>query len=81
MLDTALREFEPHSSIVVDFSDVEHSDSAGLALLIEWVTWANNSVREIRYEHVPERLTNIAAISEVEDMLVAGIAENASDNS
>ncbi|MEL7310435.1 MAG: STAS domain-containing protein [Pseudomonadota bacterium] len=72
LLDFGTKQFEPHSHIVVDLSGVEEADSAGLALLIEWVTWANHSVREMVYENVPERLLNIAAISEVEGLLGAG---------
>ncbi|MEM9171887.1 MAG: STAS domain-containing protein [Pseudomonadota bacterium] len=72
LLDSGQKAFEPHSRIIIDLSEITRSDSAGLALLIEWVTWANHSVREIRYQHVPEKLMNIASISEVEALLDAG---------
>ena len=72
LLDKGQKRFTAHSRIIIDLSGVTGSDSAGLALLMEWVSWANHSVREIRYENVPERLVNIAAISEVENMLTAG---------
>jgi phospholipid transport system transporter-binding protein len=64
--------FGEHSIIEVDFSDVERSDSAGLALLIEWVNWAKFYVREISYKNVPKQIRSIAQISEVEWMLAAG---------
>ncbi len=72
LLDRGQHVFSEHSKIVLDLQGIERTDSAGLALLIEWVNWANHSVREISYEHVPERLINIAKISEVESLLVAG---------
>ncbi|MEL6868636.1 MAG: STAS domain-containing protein [Pseudomonadota bacterium] len=72
LLDSGQKRFEPHSRIIIDLSAVQQSDSAGLSLLIEWVTWANHSVREIRYKQIPQRLINIASISEVEDLLEAG---------
>lgn len=72
LLDSGQKAFEPHSRIIIDMVGVTDSDSAGLALLIEWVTWANHSVREIRYKQVPQRMVNIASISEVEDLLDAG---------
>lgn len=72
LLDKGQKRFSEHSRIVLDLSGVAASDSAGLALLMEWVSWANHSVREIRYENIPERLVSIAAISEVEDVLTAG---------
>ena len=53
--------FEQHTQIEVDLSEVSNSDSAGLALLLEWVTWANHTVREIRFIEIPERITAIAA--------------------
>ena len=64
--------FSEHSVIEVDFSGVERSDSAGLALLIEWVNWAKHYVREISYKNVPAEIRSIAEISEVEWMLAAG---------
>ena len=72
LLTLGEKRFAEHSRIIVDLSGVSRADSAGLALLMEWVGWANHSVREIRYQNVPERLVSIAAISEVEGMLTAG---------
>ncbi len=40
--------FERYTRIEIDLSAIEHADSAGLALLLEWITWANHTVREIR---------------------------------
>lgn len=72
LLDRGTKHFAEHSRIIIDMAEVGLADSAGLALLMEWVGWANHSVREIRYENVPERLVNIASISEVDGMLEAG---------
>lgn len=64
--------FEEHTQIEVDLTDVTDSDSAGLALLLEWVTWANHSVREIRFTGMPERILAIARATEVEPLLTRG---------
>ena len=64
--------FEEHTQLEIDFSEVTDSDSAGLALLLEWVTWANHSVREISFTGVPERLLAIARTTEVEPLLARG---------
>jgi hypothetical protein len=48
------------------------SDSAGLALLLEWITWANHTVREIRFLSMPERVLAIARTTEVEQLLRRG---------
>jgi phospholipid transport system transporter-binding protein len=55
----------------VDLADVTESDSAGLALLIEWVRLATRADRSIRFNHVPKQLAALAKISEVEDLLFA----------
>jgi len=72
VLEVSKTMFSEYSIIEVDFSNVERSDSAGLALLIEWVNWAKHYVREISYKNIPEEIRSIAEISEVEWMLAAG---------
>lgn len=64
--------FEEHTQLQIDLSRVTDSDSAGLALLLEWVTWANHSVREIRFESIPEKIRAIAKTTEVESLLERG---------
>jgi len=64
--------FEEHTQIEIDLSGVTDSDSAGLALLLEWVTWANHSVREIRFIGLPDRVMAIAKTTEVERLLTRG---------
>ncbi|MDH3915434.1 MAG: STAS domain-containing protein [Chromatiales bacterium] len=64
--------FADHARIEVDMTNVEDGDSAGLALLLEWVNWAKNFVREIRYINIPPQIVAIAQISEVDDMLTKG---------
>lgn len=64
--------FEEHTQLEIDLSGVTDSDSAGLALLLEWVTWANHTVREIRFTGMPERVLAIARTTEVEKLLSRG---------
>ena len=64
--------FEEYTRIEVDLSGVDDSDSAGLALLLEWITWAIQTVREIRFVAVPQRITAIARVTEVENLLARG---------
>lgn len=64
--------FDEHAVITVDLAGVTESDSAGLALLLEWINWAKYYVHEIRYRNIPDQIKAIAEISEVEDMLHAG---------
>jgi phospholipid transport system transporter-binding protein len=64
--------FEEHTRIEVDLSGVTRADSAGLALLLEWITWANHTVREISFTDMPERILAIAQTTEVDDLLKRG---------
>jgi phospholipid transport system transporter-binding protein len=64
--------FEEHTQLEIDLSGVTDSDSAGLALLLEWVTWANHTVREIRFTGMPDKLLAIARTTEVEHLLSRG---------
>jgi phospholipid transport system transporter-binding protein len=54
---------------VVDLSGVERANSAGLALLLEWLDQARVARRRLRYEGVPESLLEIAATSNVAALL------------
>jgi len=64
--------FEEHTRIEVDLSDVTDTDSAGLALLLEWITWANHTVREIRFVETPVKIDAIAKTTEVDHLLRRG---------
>lgn len=55
---------------IVDLSGVSAGDSAGLALLIEWLSVARGAGRELRYEHIPQQMQQLARLSEVEELLL-----------
>jgi phospholipid transport system transporter-binding protein len=57
--------------VKVDFSGVTDADSAGLALLLEWVSWAKSAERELRFFDIPPQIQAVARISEVEEILHA----------
>jgi len=61
--------FSDHGTIEIDLAGVQRADSAGLALMLEWVNWARNSAREVKFRNIPAQIISIAQISEVEDML------------
>lgn len=72
ILEASEQPFADHTRIEIDLSGVTLSDSAGLALLLEWVTWANHTVREIRFSGMPERVMAIAKTTEVDGLLTRG---------
>jgi phospholipid transport system transporter-binding protein len=53
----------------VDLSGVTKGDSAGLALLIEWLKQAARSGKTVRFTRVPGQLRALAQISEIEGFL------------
>lgn len=67
-----MNRFSPYSELELDLSGVSSADSAGLALLLEWVHWAKQSAREIQFKNIPDQIQTIARISEVDGILRAG---------
>ena len=55
--------------LLIDMSGVDHADSAGLALLLEWIDLSRSSKGNIRFQNIPEALMNIARVSNVYDLL------------
>ena len=53
----------------IDLGGVEQADASGVALLLEWSAWARERGDAIRFEHAPEGLRTIAALSQVDDLL------------
>ncbi len=72
ILHVSERMFEEHTRIEVDFASVTDTDSAGLALLLEWITWANHTVREIQFTDVPAKIDAISKTTEVDNLLKKG---------
>lgn len=64
--------FDEHTLIEVGLSGITETDSAGLALLLEWITWANHTVREIRFTDMPAKIEAIAKVTEVDHLLKRG---------
>jgi phospholipid transport system transporter-binding protein len=57
--------------LTVDLSAVPAVDSAGLALLIEWLARARAGGMRLRYQQAPAALLALARLSEVEPLLGA----------
>ena len=52
-----------------DFTQVGACDSAGLALILEWVKYAKTHNKSIRFSHFPEQLGSIITMSGMQDIL------------
>ncbi|HEU4781368.1 MAG TPA: STAS domain-containing protein [Steroidobacteraceae bacterium] len=57
--------------IVIDCSGVTRADSAGLAVLLDWLAWGRRKSRVVQLENLPASLVAIARISEVDVLLQA----------
>ncbi|HXA35356.1 MAG TPA: STAS domain-containing protein [Steroidobacteraceae bacterium] len=57
----------------IDLAGVTGSDSAGLALMIEWLSVAKAAGRALHYENLPSQLQQLARLSEVEELLADGL--------
>lgn len=53
--------------VTVDLSGVSQADSAGLALLIEWIKFARGKRVQLRITNVPSQLLNLAKLSGLEN--------------
>jgi phospholipid transport system transporter-binding protein len=71
ILERSRQLFDDVTVIKVDFSGVSDADSAGLALLLEWVSWARSARREMRFFEIPSQIRAVAEISEVDGILHA----------
>jgi phospholipid transport system transporter-binding protein len=70
LLDVGDRVIREGRLAVIDLAGVSAGDSAGLALLIEWLSIAGSIKRPLRYENIPTQLQQLARLSEVEDLLL-----------
>lgn len=57
----------------VDCSGITHSDSAGLAVLLEWMAIMKGDGRPLCFASLPPGLLALARISGVEEMLQKGV--------
>lgn len=57
--------------LVVDCAAVTGADSAGLAVLLDWLAWSRRKSRPIELQNLPQSLVAIARISEVDGLISA----------
>lgn len=57
------------SALEIDLSGVQRADSAGLALLIDWLAYAATRRCTVRYVHLPDSIQALAGLSEVTELV------------
>ena len=53
----------------IDLSAVSGADSAGLALLVEWLSVAKAAGQALHYDNIPSQLLQLAKLSDVDGLL------------
>jgi phospholipid transport system transporter-binding protein len=69
ILRASRRAFEQHNNVRVDMSAVEKADSAGLGLLLEWMSWAKQGVAKIDFVAIPASILAIAQTAELKNLI------------
>ena len=49
--------------ITIDLGRVSCTDSAGLALMIEWIKYSRHNRTQLSFKNIPEQLLNLAKLS------------------
>jgi phospholipid transport system transporter-binding protein len=61
------------AALEIDASGITTPDSAGLAVLLDWLAIAKRAGRHLRYTQLPQGLAALAHISEVDALLARGV--------
>lgn len=71
VLQRTARLFREGGRLTFDLGNLERADSAGVALLIEWLRLARKNQVRLGLEHLPEQLENLARVSGVDALLAS----------
>lgn len=69
ILEAGRQAFEGRSEVSVDLGGLTDADSAGLAVLLQWIREAQREGRVIRFAHLPRRLRDLARIGGVAEFV------------
>lgn len=61
--------FKKHDKLEINLLDVTRSDSAGLALLVDWMRYAKRSNKTIAFHNLPSQMLAIANASGFDELL------------
>ncbi len=69
LLSSATNLINFHQVVHIDLEEVARSDSAGLALMLEWLDQSRRQGGRLHFHHIPEELMAIAQVSNVSALL------------
>jgi len=61
--------FADGGDIYVDLADVAHANSAGLAIVLDWLARARREGRRLFLVNLPESMCRLAELSNLEDLI------------
>jgi phospholipid transport system transporter-binding protein len=61
--------FDGKTPLLFDLKGVEKTDSAGLALLVEWMSLAKKKGQDIAFTNIPKQMLDIARVSGLDAVL------------
>ncbi len=69
----ALHSMQPHiegnATLDIDLAGVTQSNSAALALLIEWLASARRAGHTVTFHHIPDGLRQLAGVCQVDGLI------------
>ncbi len=80
VLGQGSRAIESSELTTIDFAGVGRCNSAGLALMIEWLAVARRANRRVRFAHVPDGLRQLARVCQVEYLLADSLGPVSNQN-
>lgn len=57
-----------HKEITIDLGGVGNADSAGLALMLEWIKVSRSKKISLRFRNIPQQLLNLAKLSGIDKL-------------
>lgn len=81
LLKQSRERFAGTTRLEVDLGAVTEGDSAGLALLLEWLRLARQAKQQIQFNNIPAQISALARISEVDDLLASTASGAAAETS
>jgi phospholipid transport system transporter-binding protein len=69
LLERSEEAFRGSSNLELDLGGVPEGDSAGLALLIEWIRRARKQNQQLKFKNIPTQIAALGRISQVDELL------------
>ena len=69
VLESVSPHIKENASLVIDLAGISRANSAGLALMIEWLATARRSGSTVTFHHIPDGLRQLASVCQVDRLI------------